>query len=318
MNSHKAPTDFLEEIYRFDGALADWTRRVAEGVQAFIDRGLGAWACVYELTEQGEVAFVAMECVGRSAGLEEALEASCRARPPRPGEPVVDTLRISVERRRARDTATRLGIIPSLGAVDTLRVGVTDPEGFGLAFGAPVGSSVRLSRRETRVLARVLGHLHTALRARRRLEKRGAERRAPGDQRLVGAAERDAANAREPMRRVVVAIDRLRGSVHAASPESVLEAWEAMLAGRWVLVDRFESGGRRFLVARPSTRGAGAPTSLSPVETVCALRVAMGCSSKLIAYELGLAESTVSTHLRSAMRKLHIRSRVELASLLSR
>ena len=38
---------------------------------------------------------------------------------------------------------------------------------------------------------------------------------------------------------------------------------------------------------------------------------------KLIAYELGLAPSTVDQHLRSALRKLRLRSRAELVTLYS-
>ena len=40
-----------------------------------------------------------------------------------------------------------------------------------------------------------------------------------------------------------------------------------------------------------------------------------GKSNKLIAYELGIAPSTVATHIASAKRKLGVRTRVELIAL---
>jgi len=39
---------------------------------------------------------------------------------------------------------------------------------------------------------------------------------------------------------------------------------------------------------------------------------AMGHSNKLIAYELGVSESTVATHLSTAAQKMGVRTRVEL------
>jgi DNA-binding CsgD family transcriptional regulator len=42
----------------------------------------------------------------------------------------------------------------------------------------------------------------------------------------------------------------------------------------------------------------------------------MGHPNKLIGYSLGLSVSSVATHLASAMRKLGVRSRVELIELL--
>ena len=39
---------------------------------------------------------------------------------------------------------------------------------------------------------------------------------------------------------------------------------------------------------------------------------AHGHANKLIAYELGLSEGTISTHLKSALRKLRLGGRAEL------
>jgi DNA-binding NarL/FixJ family response regulator len=63
-------------------------------------------------------------------------------------------------------------------------------------------------------------------------------------------------------------------------------------------------------------RIAGVLRALTPRERAVARLVATGQSGKVIAYELGVAESTVSSILGSMRRKLGVRSRVELFSLL--
>jgi len=85
------------------------------------------------------------------------------------------------------------------------------------------------------------------------------------------------------------------------------------VARRWSLVDRFDSDGRRFLVARRNEPDVRDPRALSPRERQVAAFAALGHSNKLIAYTLGLSASTIATHLAAAMRKLAVRSRVELA-----
>ena len=54
---------------------------------------------------------------------------------------------------------------------------------------------------------------------------------------------------------------------------------------------------------------------LSPREHDIVSRTAKGHSGKRIAYELGLAPSTVAGHLASAAAKLGVKSRVELITV---
>jgi len=74
---------------------------------------------------------------------------------------------------------------------------------------------------------------------------------------------------------------------------------------------------RRSALATPGPappQGNGS-LPLSEQERQVIGHVVLGRSNKLAAHELGLSTSTVSTHLTHAMRKLHIRSRVEVVSL---
>ena len=102
-----------------------------------------------------------------------------------------------------------------------------------------------------------------------------------------------------------------RGAEHAQAPAE--RAWSTLLDGAWRLVDHFERDGRTYLLARRSHVRSEAREVLTPAETVCAIYVGMGHSQKVIAAELGVSESTTSTHVRRAMRKLGLTSRADLA-----
>jgi DNA-binding NarL/FixJ family response regulator len=92
-----------------------------------------------------------------------------------------------------------------------------------------------------------------------------------------------------------------------------MDLWTALVGGRWTFVDRFDSDGRRYLLACKNTPEAAAPVQLGREERQVVAYVTLGHSNKLIAYELGRSEAWVSATLRSALKKLGLRSRVELA-----
>lgn len=90
-------------------------------------------------------------------------------------------------------------------------------------------------------------------------------------------------------------------SKHEAPMElSVL--WRGILAGGWAVVDAYDREGRRYLVARRAKQ----PRPLSLRERQVLAHAALGRSNKEIAYTLGLAPSTVSSHLRRAMRRVGV------------
>jgi DNA-binding CsgD family transcriptional regulator len=93
------------------------------------------------------------------------------------------------------------------------------------------------------------------------------------------------------------------------SPEEAVASWRALVAGRWAVVDHFDHDGRRYLVAVRSDESPRA--ALSVVEKQTLTLLARGCSSKLAAYQLGVAPSTIATRLASARRKLGTKTRVE-------
>jgi DNA-binding CsgD family transcriptional regulator len=122
---------------------------------------------------------------------------------------------------------------------------------------------------------------------------------------------------RERLRDAVKQVDRARSQRGRAQPEHALEVWRGLLAGRWSLVDHFDSDGRRFVLARrnePDTPGPGLPLRQRQV----LFYVSSGWSNKEVSYALGIGESTVAVHLRRALAAMHVSSRAAWIELSTR
>ena len=124
------------------------------------------------------------------------------------------------------------------------------------------------------------------------------------------------APARDDLRRTAAAVDACAGTGQT-DPGAGLELWRGLVEGRWTLVDRFESDGRCCLIARRSDPKERVSRALTRREQQVVAFVGRGQSNKLVAWSLGLTESTVATHLTSARRKLGVRGRAELIALMA-
>ncbi len=90
------------------------------------------------------------------------------------------------------------------------------------------------------------------------------------------------------------------------------DVWSSILSGDRAIVDSFELDGRVYLRVRPRSEAAPPARRLSGREAQVLAGVAMGRANKVIAYELGLSESTVSAYVRRASAKMGATSRVGL------
>jgi len=105
-----------------------------------------------------------------------------------------------------------------------------------------------------------------------------------------------------------------------AASAGVADPWVLLGSGAYVLVDLFDERGESFLVARRASAmdddddGSG---ELSVRESRVATYVAMGHPLKVAAYELGLSVATAGRACASAIAKLGLASRLDLAAQLS-
>lgn len=130
-------------------------------------------------------------------------------------------------------------------------------------------------------------------------------------------AEGDARDddARQALEQRAREIDRAR-TRKSGRDEHALEVWQGLISGRWSLVERFDSDGKRFMLAHKNAEDVSDPRGLTELEQRVTGLAVRGYSDKLIAYHLGIAESTASVQLASALRKLSLSSRIELVRTL--
>jgi DNA-binding CsgD family transcriptional regulator len=116
----------------------------------------------------------------------------------------------------------------------------------------------------------------------------------------------------ELLRQATRDIDRARSRKGRSDPLEALALWQGLLAGRWSLVERFDTDGRRFMLACRNEPGLPASASLTRRQRQVVFYASLGLSNKEIAYALGLAENTISAHLSGGLARLRIKSRAEL------
>lgn len=206
---------------------------------------------------------------------------------------------------------------------DALGLLALEPDGIGVVLSFPYTEATKLAPRTRFQLRRLTAHIATALRLRSRT--RGAISPehpsvdaviAPdgGVKHAAGAAT--AAATRLRLASAVRDVEHARGRLRRTDPDEALALWEGLVNGRWSLVDHVESDGRRVVLIRRNEPGARDPKALSATERDVLAYAALGHSNKHVSYLLGVAPTTVSTHLKRAMRKLGLESRRELITVL--
>lgn len=199
-----------------------------------------------------------------------------------------------------------------------------DPGGMGcgLVFLEPTAS--RLSRSTRQALARIAAHLASVRRLRGSLEQQGSRGDAlAGADAVLGTGGRvlhaegtaRSREARLALREAARRIERARLRSQSGTPGVALGLWRALVEGRWSLVERFESDGRRILIARRNDPGSRDIRVLNELERKVVALLAVGRSLKVCAYELGRAQSTIHEVAGSAMSKMGVHSRAALVEL---
>jgi DNA-binding CsgD family transcriptional regulator len=194
-----------------------------------------------------------------------------------------------------------------------------EPTGTGAVMFGFTRDPTQPTSHEKARWAQATVHIATALRLRRTLRSVSDEEAilSPDGKCEHAAPPAQGRASRESLREAVKAIDRARGRTRRRDQDEALAIWKGLCSGRWSLVDRFESDGRRYVVAFRNDPSVRDPRALTPRERQIATHAALGYSNKLIAYALGLSISTVGWHLSRAMRKLGAASRADLVRLFS-
>jgi DNA-binding CsgD family transcriptional regulator len=317
----------IEVCYRLAGDEERWLGDLVEAARPLLDLGSGVVGYVFDASSPASLKigpFVERGadpevCRGAARAVSGGSPAAFRRS--QMGPPV-NTTRAALKGTSPSDVALVDEATERAGQPggDAIGVSAHDPTGFGCVLFAPSPTLVKLTPGQRRLWGWLAAHIAAGHRLRRLASPprpvvdpfAGAEAILDERGRVEDATEpAQARSPREALREAALAQLRARAQ-RRSHPEQAVAAWHALVAGRWSLIDFFDSDGRRFFIARRNDPSARALSDLTLRERQVVSYACLGHSNKLIAYELGLSPSTVATNLARATAKLGARSRAEL------
>ncbi|NRD43299.1 helix-turn-helix transcriptional regulator [Corallococcus exiguus] len=314
----------VEASYRVDLGDAAWLEGLAEAVLPHLDDGFGVAAFEFYRLGDGLPEVVQRCHLGipdKLAALYptvfQTMDPEIRQRPFRMG-PCVTGSQMMGMRRGFLDEPHMKQYAQKFGMYDSLWITAAEPSGRGCGFHAGRSRLTRASPTQVQQWGRIAAHLSTAVRLRHALKGHPSGRADaeavfdPNGKLHDAAGEARSEQARDLLRHAVLMLEKSRGPLRKKDPEKSLAIRKALVGGRWSLVDEIEQDGRRYVVARQNEPTAPGPALLSKREKEIVGYAQLGHHDKLIAYELGIAASTVRVLLGRAKEKLGVRSRKEL------
>jgi len=310
----------LEAAYRFDDPEPRWMASVLEAMRGYVAPGRSAVAFFHDRRSASYLEASDPIVVGLPDATAALMAGGLRAAGAQIGAmtgrtPAVATASSVLGAAWTQMLPPLRSVLADAGVEDVFTLRCEDASGRGCALSVTIPQTRVFGRGEIETWSRVAAHVTAALRLRRNDRDDEPEAVISTDGKIEHAIGRARERpAREALIRASGAIDRARGRLRRACPTEAIEIWRALVNGRWSLVDQFDTDGRRYVVARRNEPEAPEANlaQLSPREREVLSFAALGHSNKLIGYELGIATTTVASHLASAAAKLGTTTRVEL------
>ena len=320
MGARRTAIDAVEAIYADIGAVSPmvWLRRVLDEVHACVPGVVGGFAYAYDIGGSPSHWKISFPIVANAPPMmaDHIFDAFAKAPPaarmtllPRLG-PAGTYSAVT----GALLTAHGAAEADKLGVKDAIHVNALDADDRGVLVALTIREPRRLAPTEVRRLSMLAAHLAGA----RRLLGTGqnlepdaifetsgkiAHVEAPQHERAVDA-----------LRARLLRIEKLRST--RADADEELATWQALVSGTYTLLSRFDTDGRRYVVAYANPPGVRDPRGLTPLEAAVASWARRGHPQKLIGYELGLSVGTVGGILARVFRKLGVSSHAELVARL--
>ncbi len=202
------------------------------------------------------------------------------------------------------------------GVADVVQVQGAGLDDITVGFTASLREASRVPPRLRHTWELVATHMAAGFRLRRALSDRAAalehaeaifDRKGHSLHAVGAAADPEY---RDLLRQAVRSVDEARSRGGRDDPERALDLWKGLFAGRWSVLEVFDTDGRAFMVACENDPAVAESRALTRRERQVAELASRGHSEELIAYTLGLSASTVRTHLDRAVKKMGLKGRL--------
>jgi DNA-binding CsgD family transcriptional regulator len=304
-----------------------WLRGLLERIAPKLDRGFGVALTTYSPNMRPDESL--SEAYQMDTRLAEAQLAMFETYPDvfqhvgaSMGAHEISTETIGLTREEAETFPPAVKFLHPFGVKDMVGVVSRDPSRHAVMFAAPIPDVTPPTERERTRWGQIAAHIGAGSRLRRALQtpskddlSEGADAiLSPSGSMVHAQAGGQTRKAHDLLCGAAKAIDRARSKARGNEDEA-LDLWQGLVAGRWSLVEQFDSDGRRFMVARRNDPQVTDPRALGLRERQVLAYVAMGHPAKLIAYSLGVSPSSVSTARRTGMRKLGLQTTADVVRL---
>lgn len=319
-----------EAGYAVDLRDDEWLTQICERSYHAFGIGIGCSAYTFDASGSEPVIGAVSSTERCRAHTREVVQGIALATPPdlvrqlhAPAPRVSELSRILGMRVRVHPAAPPqyVPILDETGIVDYIgvRAGGGDYRGVALSF-AVTAEFTGLATHTRESLTRVATHLAAAYRLRLQAAANESPEQASAIMTPDGRVEHLGADpeARKNPGSLVDAVrrmERARGPVRRKNGVHGLAAWRALVQGRWSVVDYVDRDGKRFILARRNEPRGRDLLAITDRERQVLELASLGHTNKHIAYELGIAQSTVTIHLQRGLRRLGLKSRAELIGL---
>jgi DNA-binding CsgD family transcriptional regulator len=315
----------LDAIYDVEQPRARWFTGVLEAFLGTFGRGSGVGGLLYDISATNGVGAELMKGLRippswRQTGLEIH-------RDPRFIPEIVARYRVTLCATlpelfadRSKFEAMQADYYNRFSVRGQIMVNGVDCSGKGCAIFLFSALSLTLSDVERDLFCRLATHLATGYRLQRKLDSGGADGQRDDVEAILtptGHVEdaktiAQAAETRRCLSHAVQQRDRARHRQRDGA--RLVRELKGLVEARWTLVDHYERGGKRYVLARENAPRPPGPAPLSEREQQVVALAAVGRTNKLIAYELGLAQPTVRVLMARACAKLGVKTRIELVA----
>lgn len=319
------PGDVLSAVYDLELTEQAWITQITRGIGTFIDGGRGTLGCVFRMdrglqmhvlspvraddevpdlfqylqaTRDASEGFF-QESSASGFGSLFAASGMGTLSVDRAFTPAYEIFRREFEATGVRDAAGLIVPHTSSGSFIFFTARQTETSGV------PLRAKSRWIELQQHIAA--VYDLRTGLDAGTFCETDAVWFNTSGDCVEAGPARRD--DIRDRLREAVRQRESNRLGDSSSKRADLQRYWANVASGKWAILDRFDSDGRRFVIALPISKYANALRGMTKRERQIFEALARGPSNKEIAWELGISQSAVSSHINHIYQKLEIADR---------